>query len=151
MRERFYPRAIRRIGRDPSFENGTKPSQHNPSSVNQQEGHEGGRTGGENWDDKNNQNSSHQSRDSNSKLLWYNNFLQHPYVSLLYPRQLLQYITTECWLAGIGIGEKEFMSLSFPQIVRIQEPGQQHIGFLVAALQSRQTIFFKNVLSPPQI
>ena len=60
-------------------------------------------------------------------------------ISLLYPRQLLQYITTG-WLAGIGIGEKEFMSLSFPQIVRIQEPGQQHIGFLVAALQLKQII-----------
>ena len=53
-------------------------------------------------------------------------------ISSLYPRQLLQYITTKGWLACIGIGEKEFMSLSFPQIVKIQEPGQQHIDFLVA-------------------
>ena len=62
LRERFYPTAIRRIGRDPSLENGTDPrSQLHPSasssSVNQHQGHEGGQWR-ENSDEKNNPNPS---------------------------------------------------------------------------------------------
>ena len=86
---------------------------------------------------------------------WYLNI-----ISSLYPRQLLQYITTKGRLACIGIGEKEFMSLSFPQIVKIQEPGQQHIDFLVAIQYFEKMFVFLSyrmnkkyyipLISPPQ-
>ena len=96
------------------------------------------------------------SSDSNSKLLWYHNFVKYLVISSLYPWQLLQYITTKGWLACIGIGEKEFMSLSFPQIVKIQEPGQQHIDFLVAIQYFNKCFFssspkkFSPLISPPR-
>ena len=59
-RERFYPTAIRRIGRDPSLENGTDPGSPAPSLslllvCQSASGAEGGHWR-ENSDDKNNLN-----------------------------------------------------------------------------------------------
>ena len=65
-RERFYPTAIRRIGRDPSLENGTDPRSPAPSLsllalvCQSASGAEGGQWR-ENSDYKNNLNQSHHS------------------------------------------------------------------------------------------
>ena len=111
---RFYPLAIRRIGRDPSLENGTEPGiiPHPPQlSIRAM------RVEGKLGTQKQSKHISRMVLIANQLPIIYGHFLPMPLtvVAVYHLRRLA---------GGIGIGEQEFMSLSFlPKPTNCEDTG----------------------------